>query len=85
MKYTGSRTRDLPPYSLVPCLCIVHCLFNTAIGHITVGKIYIYTRIRVNGCVRMFKRNSGTPGAISTKLGTHMAVCMYKNLMYILL
>jgi hypothetical protein len=32
----------------------------------------------------MFEHNSGTPGAISTKLGTHMAVCMYKNLMYIL-
>jgi hypothetical protein len=32
----------------------------------------------------MFKHNSGTPGAISTKLGTDMAVCMYKNLMYIL-
>jgi hypothetical protein len=28
--------------------------------------------------------NSGMSGAISTKLGTHMAVCMYKNLMYIL-
>jgi hypothetical protein len=31
----------------------------------------------------VFQHNSGTPGAISTKLGTHMAVCMYKNLMYI--
>jgi hypothetical protein len=27
----------------------------------------------------MFEPNSGTPGAISAKLGTHMAVCMYKN------
>jgi hypothetical protein len=26
--------------------------------------------------------NSGTPGATSTKLGTHIAICMYKNLMY---
>jgi hypothetical protein len=34
-------------------------------------------------CVCMFGHNS-TPGAISTKLGTHMAVCMCKNLMYIL-
>jgi hypothetical protein len=34
--------------------------------------------------VCMFELNSGTSGAISTKLGTHMAVCMYKNLMYIL-
>jgi hypothetical protein len=32
----------------------------------------------------MFEHNSGTPGAISTKLGTHMAVYMYKNIMYIL-
>jgi hypothetical protein len=32
----------------------------------------------------MFEHNSGTPGAISTKLGTDMAVCMYKNLIYIL-
>jgi hypothetical protein len=32
----------------------------------------------------MFGHNSGTPGAISTELGTHMAVCMCKNLLYIL-
>jgi hypothetical protein len=32
----------------------------------------------------MSGHNSGTPGAISTKLGTHIGVCMYKNLMYIL-
>jgi hypothetical protein len=35
-------------------------------------------------CVCMFGHNSGTPGAISTELGTHMVVCMCKNLMYIL-
>jgi hypothetical protein len=37
-------------------------------------------------CVCMFGHNSGTPGAISTILGTHMAVrvCMCKNLMYII-
>jgi hypothetical protein len=28
--------------------------------------------------------NSGTPGAISTELGTHIAICMCKNLMYVL-
>jgi hypothetical protein len=33
--------------------------------------------------VCMFGHNSGPSGAISTKLGTHMAVCMCKNLMYI--
>jgi hypothetical protein len=31
----------------------------------------------------MFQHSSGTPGAISTKLGTHMVVCMCKNLMYV--
>jgi hypothetical protein len=34
-------------------------------------------------CVCLFKHNSGTPGAISTKLGTHIAICMCKNLMYV--
>jgi hypothetical protein len=34
-------------------------------------------------CLRMSGHNSGTPGAISTKLGTHIAICMCKNLMYI--
>jgi hypothetical protein len=52
-----------------------------------IGKgqsIHIY--IKKNGCmyVCMFRHNSGTPGAISTKLGTHMAICMNKNLMYTL-
>jgi hypothetical protein len=32
--------------------------------------------------VCMFGHNSGTPGAISTKLGTHIATCMCKNLIY---
>jgi hypothetical protein len=35
-------------------------------------------------CVCMSGFNSGTPGAISTKLGTHIAICMCKNLMYVL-
>jgi hypothetical protein len=34
--------------------------------------------------VCMFEHNSGTPGAISAKLGTPIAICMCKNLMYIL-
>jgi hypothetical protein len=36
--------------------------------------------------VCMFGHNSGTPGAISTKLGTHIAIgtSMCKNLMYVL-
>jgi hypothetical protein len=35
-------------------------------------------------CVCMSRHNSGTPSAISTKLGTHIAICMCKNLMYVL-
>jgi hypothetical protein len=35
-------------------------------------------------CVCVFLHNSGTPGAIATKLGTHMTICMYKNLMFII-
>jgi hypothetical protein len=35
-------------------------------------------------CVCMSGHNSGTPGAILTKLGTHIAICMCKNLMYVL-
>jgi hypothetical protein len=33
--------------------------------------------------VCMSGHNSGTPGAISTKLGTHIAICMCKNLLSI--
>jgi hypothetical protein len=35
-------------------------------------------------CVCMSGHYPGTPGAISTKLGTHIAICMCKNLMYAL-
>jgi pyrrolidone-carboxylate peptidase len=35
-------------------------------------------------CVCMSGHNSGTPAAISTKLGTYIAICMCKNLMYVL-
>jgi hypothetical protein len=34
--------------------------------------------------VCMSGHNSGTPGAISTKLSTHIAICMCKNFMYVL-
>jgi hypothetical protein len=47
--------------------------------------IYIYIYIMyVCVCVCMSGHNSGTPGAISAKLGTHTAICMCKNLMYVL-
>jgi hypothetical protein len=42
----------------------------------------MYKNECVNVC--MSGHNSGTPGAISTKLGTHIAICMCKNLMYVL-
>jgi hypothetical protein len=32
----------------------------------------------------MSGHNSGTPGAISTKLGTHIAICMCKNLIHVI-
>jgi hypothetical protein len=35
-------------------------------------------------CVCVSGHNSGTPGAISTKLGTHIAIYMCKSLMYVL-
>jgi hypothetical protein len=52
------------------CVCVCVC----EISYITFHRqkhIYIFK----NGCmsVCMFQHNSGTPGAISTKLGTHMA------------
>jgi hypothetical protein len=34
--------------------------------------------------VCMSEHNSETPGAISTKFGTHIAICMCKNLMRVL-
>jgi hypothetical protein len=34
--------------------------------------------------VCMSGHNSGTPGAISTKLGTHIAICACKNRIYVL-
>jgi hypothetical protein len=42
----------------------------------------VCARARVR--VFFFQHNSGTPGAISTKLGTHIALFMCKNLMYVL-
>jgi hypothetical protein len=47
-------------------------------------KEKLYKNECVCVCVCVFEHNSGTPGAISTKLGTHIAICMCKNLMYIL-
>jgi hypothetical protein len=47
--------------------------------------IYIYMCVCVCVCVCVFMsgHNSGTPGAISTKLGTHIAICMCKNRIYV--
>jgi hypothetical protein len=38
----------------------------------------IHIRMDVCVYVRIFEHNSGTPRAISTKLGTHIAICMCK-------
>jgi hypothetical protein len=46
----------------------------------SINYIYIYMCV----CVCVSRHNSGTPGEISTKLGTYIAVCMCKNLMYVL-
>jgi hypothetical protein len=44
---------------------------------------YMYKiSIKMDVCVS--GHNSGTPGGISTKLGTHIAIFMCKNLMYAL-
>jgi hypothetical protein len=59
------------------------CNINTVNLSIYIYKngcscIYVYIYIYMSG------HNYGTPGAISTKLGTHIAICMCKNLMYVL-
>jgi hypothetical protein len=54
-------------------------------------NLYIYIHVYkdvcvcVCVCVCLFQHNSGTPEAISTKFGTHMTICMYINVMYILI
>jgi hypothetical protein len=42
-------------------------------------SIYIKMDVCVCVCVYvcMFEHNSGTPGVISTKLGTYIAICMF--------
>jgi hypothetical protein len=47
-------------------------------------SILVPIQMDVCVCVCVSGHNSGTPGAISTKLGTHIATCMCKNLMYVL-
>jgi hypothetical protein len=46
--------------------------------------MHVCVRACMCACVRAFEHNSGTPVAISTKLGTHIAVCMCNNLIYVL-
>jgi hypothetical protein len=52
--------------------------------HIYTYKQWMFVYICVCVCVCMSGHNSETTGAISTKLGTHIAIRMCKNLMYIL-
>jgi hypothetical protein len=42
--------------------------------------LYIKMYVCMYVCACMFHHNSGTPGVISIKLGTHMTICIYKNL-----
>jgi hypothetical protein len=48
------------------------------------SNLYLSISIKRDVCVCMYEHNSGTPGAILTKLGTHIAICMCKNLIYVL-
>jgi hypothetical protein len=70
--------------------CWTGMRLNLSLLFILSSNLSIYIKIDVClcmcvcVCVCMFGHNSGTPGAISTKLGTHTVVCMRKNLMYIL-
>jgi hypothetical protein len=50
----------------------------------SIFTIHIPIKMDVFGCVCVSQHNSGTPGTISTKLGKHITICMYKNRMYIL-
>jgi hypothetical protein len=52
---------------------------------ICLSSISIHMDVCVRACVCVFEHNSGTPGVISTKLGTHTAICMCKNVIYIYL
>jgi hypothetical protein len=59
------------------CISIYLSIFYTYKN----GCVCVYVCVCV--CVCVFEHNSGTPGAISTKLGTYIAICMCKNFMYI--
>jgi hypothetical protein len=43
----------------------------------------LYINIKIDVCVFVgmyVQHNSGTPGALSTKLGTHLTIYIYKNI-----
>jgi hypothetical protein len=66
------------------CMCknLMYVLFYTYKNGCVLKWMCVCVCVCV--CVCMSGHNSGTPGAISTKLGTHIAICMCKNLMYVL-
>jgi hypothetical protein len=62
------------------CVCMYVCMYvcmNVCV------YVCMYVCMYECVCVCVFGHNSETPGTISTKLGTHIAICMCKNLMYI--
>jgi hypothetical protein len=74
-----------------PTVCVVlehtfiHFYLGTWAAHFNCGVTWYMTHLvrKIKGLITPDRHNSGTPGAISTKLGTHTTICMYKNLMYI--
>jgi hypothetical protein len=76
-----------------PCVNILVAVNKRSLVIISVSILYNILKkcakksipIKMDVCVYvcMSGHNSGTPGAISTKLGTHIAICMYKNLIYV--
>jgi hypothetical protein len=66
--------RNLVHILLYVCVRIL-CIYYISIPK----KMDVCVYVCVCVCVCVSRHNSGTPGAISTKLGIHIAICMRKN------
>jgi hypothetical protein len=93
--FTIMKKRRLYQWVLSPCRHCTECSWSKLTAYLFPESwclvdwnqgIYTYKngRVCVCVCVCMFKHNSGTSVAISTKLDTHIAICMCKNLMNVL-